>query len=100
MAKYLSYSPWAKTNIINDQYLDVLRIRAVPAEADDVKYTIQEQYTHRPDLLAHDFYGNHKLWWVFAQRNLNVLNDPIFDFEAGVEIYLPKVDTLKKFLGL
>jgi hypothetical protein len=58
------------------------------------------QYTHRPDLLAYDLYGDHKLWWVFAQRNINELKDPVFDFEAGVEIYLPKGGNLKRLLGI
>jgi len=40
------------------------------------------------------------LWWVFTQRNLDVIQDPIFDFRAGVEIYVPKKSGLFKLLGL
>lgn len=71
----------------------------MPAESDDLVYEIEPQYTYRPDLLAYDLYGNHKLWWVFAQRNMNVIKDPIYDFEAGVEIYLPKQSSLRELLG-
>jgi len=99
MATYNASSPWNKTRIQNDLYLDILRIRPVPAESDDVVYEIEPQYTYRPDLLAFDLYGNHKLWWVFAQRNMNVIKDPIYDFEAGVEIYLPKQSSLRELLG-
>ena len=70
------------------------------AEPDDYLYTIEPQYTHRPDLLAYDLYQDHKLWWVFIQRNLDVLQDPIFDFRAGTKIYIPKGDSLKKALGI
>lgn len=100
MAAYDASSPWFKTKIQNGQYLDVLKIRPVPAETDDILYTIEVQYTHRPDLLAYDLYGSEKLWWVFAQRNMDTLKDPIYDFEAGLEIYLPKGDALTKMLGI
>jgi hypothetical protein len=99
MAKYGKSSPWADTLVVGDQYLDTLRIRAVPAASDDVLYTVQPQYTHRPDLLAYDVYGNAKLWWVFAQRNIDILKDPVFDLVAGISIYLPKAGQLQKFLG-
>jgi len=98
MAYYDSNSPWSKTKI-EAEYLDILRIRPVPAESDDVLYEIEPQYTFRPDLLAHDLYGNHRLWWVFAQRNINVIKDPVYDFQAGVEIYLPKESKLQDILG-
>jgi len=100
MAKYSSSSPWHKTKIKNSQYLDFLSIRPVPKQSDDILYTIEVQYTHRPDLLAYDLYGNKDLWWVFAQRNMDVIKDPIYDFEEGVEIYLPKGPQLRKLLGL
>lgn len=99
MAVYGTKSPWANTNTINKQYLDVLNIRPVPSSDDDVLYTVQPQFTHRPDLLAYSVYGTPKLWWVFAQRNMDILKDPVFDLEAGVQIYLPRADKLQKFLG-
>ena len=72
----------------------------MPAEDDDKLYTIEEQYTHRPDLMAHDLYDDHHLWWVFAQRNMDIIKDPIYDIEAGTKIYLPKATSLKKLLGM
>jgi hypothetical protein len=99
MATYNNTSPWANTPITQDS-LEYFRIRPVSAEPDDPIYAIEPQYTYRPDLLAFDIYGTSKLWWVFTQRNLDILQDPIFDFVAGVSIYLPKADSLKKVLGL
>ena len=78
----------------------MLSIRPVPSEADDFKYTIESQYTHRPDLLAYDLYGTPKLWWVFVQRNMSVIKDPIYDFVAGTTIYIPKKTNLQRFLGI
>lgn len=99
MAQYKNSSPWKDTAIV-DNYLSFLNIRPVPAEPDDFLYTIEAQYTHRPDLLAFDLYKNAKLWWVFTQRNLDVLQDPIYDFVPGVQIYIPKGNNLTKLLGM
>jgi len=99
MAKYAKTSPWSDTRQ-NNFYLDLLEIRPVPAEEDDFRYVIENQYRHRPDLLAYDVYGNAKLWWVFVQRNMSVINDPIYDFVPGTVIYLPKKTNLAKFLGV
>ena len=99
MATYSKNSPYAITRQ-NNFYLDLLEIRPVPAESDDFRYVIENQYRHRPDLLAYDTYGSAKLWWVFIQRNMSVLKDPIYDFEPGTVIYLPNKTNLQKFLGV
>jgi hypothetical protein len=99
MAIYSNASPWAVTSE-NNFYLDLLNIRPVPAEADDFVYTIENQYKHRPDLLSYDLYGTTKLWWVFVQRNMSVIKDPIYDFVPGTRIFIPKKSNLEKFLGV
>ena len=99
MATYGNASPWATTSQ-NSLYLNLLDIRPVTAENDDYRYVIENQYKHRPDLLAYDLYSDVKLWWVFMQRNMNVIKDPIYDFVPGTVIYLPKKSNLEKFLGV
>ena len=99
MAIYNYSSPWAATPQ-NNLYLELLSIRPVPAESDDFRYVIENQYKHRPDLLAYDLYGNAKLWWLFLQRNMSVIKDPIYDFVPGTTIYIPKKSNLEKFLGV
>jgi Base plate wedge protein 53 len=99
-AVYTNNTPWYTTSIVNDRYLDVLNIRPVSASPSDYLYTIQPQYTYRPDLLAYDLYGDAKLWWVFIQRNLDVLQDPILDFVPGTQIYICQFSQLKVALGI
>ena len=95
-----SSSPWKNTAYSdNGQGLGYFKIRPVPASADDTPYVIEAQYNHRPDLLAYDLYDTPKLWWVFAQRNMDIIEDPIYDIEAGVEILLPNVVNIKDELG-
>lgn len=99
MAAYSILSPWYDTQE-RQNYLDILSIRPVSAEPDDFLYTIESQYMYRPDLLAFDLYGESALWWVFTQRNMDVLEDPIFDFVPGKKIYIPKGSSLKTVLGI
>jgi hypothetical protein len=98
-AQYTNTSPWYTTPITHN-VLEVLTIRPVSAESDDFYYTIEPQYTYRPDLLAYDLYGEANLWWVFIQRNLDVIQDPILDFVPGTKIYIPKKSSLDNVLGL
>ena len=92
-------SPYKLTQLTKNGTLDVLDIRPVPAYSDDPLYTIEPQYTHRPDVLAHDMYGDNRLWWVIAQRNLDVIEDPIYDLVPGTQIYLPDPERVKELLG-
>jgi hypothetical protein len=98
--KYTNTSPWFTTPTVNNSYLDHLRIRPVSAESDDYLYTIEPQFTYRPDLLAFVLYDTSKLWWVFSQRNMDIIQDPIFDFVAGTRIFLPKKTKLFQSLGI
>ena len=98
-AYYKDTSPWKATRFANG-YLDTLSIRPIPAESDDVLYEIAPQYNHRPDLLAYDLYGSPKLWWVFAQRNMDVLIDPVYDLIPGTQIYIPQGPQLRSLLGI
>ena len=99
MVNYKNTSPWANTKI-KDNKLSFFEIRTIAAEADDFLYKLEPQYTHRPDLLAYDLYGTPKLWWVFTQRNMDVIQDPIYDFVPGIRIYIPKKSKLFESLSL
>lgn len=96
---YSKSSPYANTETFGF-FLDVANIPNIPADPADVAYEIDNIYQYRPDLLAYDLYGDTSLWWVFATRNPNVLQDPTFDFLAGVTIYIPKKETISAALGL
>ena len=99
MASYRKSSAYATTNQFGN-FLDVFNNRTIQKKDDDTKMIINAVYHYRPDLLAYDLYGDAGLWWVFAQRNPNILKDPLFDFYAGQLIFVPKKDTLVSTLGL
>lgn len=96
---YSKTSPYYDTNL-NGFYLDLLKLRDIPAQTDDIFFTVTQQYTNRPDLLAYDLYGDVNLWWVFAVRNKDTIKDPVFDMIAGQRIYLPKLSTINAVLGI
>ena len=98
MARFSASSPYAQTQIVDDQYLDIITIRPVPKNPDDVEYTIESQYSHRPDLLAYDLYRDNRLWWVFGQRNLDIIEDFVYDIKTGTKIYIPQPDKIKTML--
>lgn len=96
---YDSTSPYFETGY-SQFFLDSMVNRPIPKEDDDLTFTINTTYQYRPDLLAYDLYQNAALWWVFYQRNPNTLTAPPLDFVVGIQIYLPKMTTLKSALGI
>lgn len=78
--------------------MDVLTLRAIPANSNDRLVTIEAKYENRPDKFAHDTYGSARLWWVLAVRNPDTLIDPIADFKAGVQIFVPTAETIQDII--
>ncbi len=74
---------------IKDWYLDLWIPRSVPKNDFDKLFVIPPQYDRRPDLLSQAEYGTPRLWWIFSMRNPDLIEDPIEDFVAGLEIYIP-----------
>ena len=76
-------SIWFSDRVVNHQFVaDIKSVATTP-------YVIEAKYNQRPDKLAHDLYGNAKLWWAFALINQDKLNDPIMDFTSGISIKVP-----------
>jgi len=98
MANYDSTTAYYNTGY-SQFFLDVMQNRNIPKQGDDRILLINQTYQYRPDLLAYDLYDTPTLWWVFYQRNPNTLTKPPLDFKAGIQIYLPKISTLRNVLG-
>lgn len=99
MTTYSKSSAYHNTPI-NNGYLDVMNFRDIPKTKEDILYTITKEFEFRPDLLANELYNDPNLWWVFTARNPSIIKDPIFDFEAGVSLYLPRISTLQRALKI
>lgn len=92
-ATYNKSSPWFLTPQ-NNSYLETMVYREIPQSDDDPLYVVEPKYKYRPDLLAHDLYGDTKLWWVFVHRNRGILEDPVFDLIPGLKIRIPRKEQL------
>jgi hypothetical protein len=98
-ATYATTSPYYNTPLWG-QFLDLWAGKTIPADVTDARYQIDPPYNLRPDLLAYDMYKDSNLWWVFAVRNPDVLQDPIYNFVAPTIIYVPTMTVVSKALGL
>lgn len=98
-ATYTKYSPYYDTGRFG-RFLDTWTSRPITKNNTDVVFTINAIYEYRPDLLANDLYGSPGLWWVFAARNPNIIQDPIFDFFSGQTIFIPEKAELLAALGI
>lgn len=84
---YSTSSLYAKTPITG-RYLDFYVPVLIPPDPTDKLFIIKRQdWVHRPDLMAYDYYGNDMLFWVFGVRN--GLKDLIFDIELGSVLWFP-----------
>lgn len=88
---YDNRSPYKNTSQVNRyvQYLDFWSPVTIPPAADDRVIKVESKYNNRPDLLAFDLYGSAQLWWIFAARNPDIINDPIYDLKQNITIYVP-----------
>lgn len=89
MSNYKKSSFLKYTTSTDGIFLDSGKLPALKPSLNDEVYVIAAQYEERPDLLAHQLYGDSNLWWVFSMRNPDVLKDPIRDFVTGTIIILP-----------
>lgn len=97
--QYNSTSPYSNTPQTS-WFLDLWQGISIPIYDTDQPLTLPTMYENKPHLLAYDLYGSSRLWWVFAVRNPDVIKDPIYDFKAGIQIYVTDKDTLLSFLNV
>ena len=100
----MTTTPYASTSPYSDTpqtswYLDLWEGIVIPAYDNDQSLILPGLYNNKPHLLAYDLYGTSRLWWVFSVRNPDVIKDPIYDFVAGIQIYVTDKETLLSFLN-
>lgn len=86
--QYSAQSPYVDTYQTN-WYLLPITLREVLPDNTDTYQEISTKYQFRPDLMSYDLYGTPAYWWVFMIRNMNLIRDPIWDFQANVKIWVP-----------
>ena len=96
-ATYNPTSPYSSTIQTYNHlpYLDFWDNRVmITASVNDTYFTVTKNYENRPDLLSNDLYGTTGYWWIFAVRNPDVIQDPIYDLTSGITILIPPKSVL------
>ena len=96
---YQPTSPYSETPQTT-WYLSNFVPRVVNRDGTDTIKVLETKYEFRPDLLSYDLYGTPNLWWVFMVVNPDQIKDPIYDFKAGLVIYVPTATRLSNNLGV
>jgi hypothetical protein len=97
MTTYRRDSFIRRSEIRQGVFLDTNRLPRIPESINDELYIIEPMFENRLDLLAYNVYGNSRLWWIIALRNIDVIKDPNRDAITGTAIQLPNPETVKRF---
>ena len=81
---------------MHGKILDIQKKRRLLRDPLDEYVAIPQQFDKRPDLFSFEKYGTAKYWWIFAQRNPDLIEDPINDFTVGKKIYVPSRSNIDK----
>lgn len=97
--EYQPSSPYSATQQTS-WYLSNYEPRTINRDGTDLLKILETKYEHRPDLLSYDLYGSPNFWWIFMVVNPDAIKDPIYDFKAGMVIYVPTANRLSNTLGV
>ena len=65
----------------------------IPPTSEDT-YIISS-YEDRLDLLAYDYYGDERLWWVISRANPDVTRRDSFFIKMGVQVRIPDANIIE-----
>ncbi|ASV44202.1 hypothetical protein PBI_SCTP2_187 [Salicola phage SCTP-2] len=94
MAKKNNTNPYFLTPI-TENYLDILVMPQIEHSPNDKFWIIEKHYEYRPDKLAKELYGDERYYYAFMLRNMDIIENPIYDFISGIEIRLPSLSAVK-----
>jgi hypothetical protein len=86
------YTPQTST------YLGIWTPPNISRSTTDVQIQLTPRYNNRPDLLSNDLYGTPRLWWTFAMLNPDIIKDPVYDMQSGIQIWVASQTTMQAYL--
>lgn len=95
---YKASSPYYDTKQTT-WYLSNYEPRNIGRDGTDIIKILETKYEFRPDLLSYDLYGTPNFWWVFMEVNPDAIKDPVYDFKAGLTIYVPTATRITNIAG-
>ncbi|AUS03009.1 baseplate wedge protein [Vibrio phage 2.275.O._10N.286.54.E11] len=97
MANYSRYSVYRSTP--QTWYLGYYEPTPITEADDDLFITLTEKYAENPAKLAKELYDNERLYYIFTLANMDLLADPIYDFQAGITLRVPSNNRVQRLLG-
>lgn len=91
---YLNNTP------IKSFYLDIASVPSMKGVTGKT-VTVPPECENRIDLFSYQQYGSSRYWWMIVLANADLINDPIWDFRAGMQVVVPdKSKILDEFATL
>lgn len=84
-SRYSNTKIVVKSDTKKKYYESTIYPKVIPSDSDT--YIISEA-GDRLDILAKNYYGDSKLWWIIAVANN--INDAVFYVEPGVQLRIPQ----------
>lgn len=81
---------------VSNNILQIADLPELPISSDDEFWAIEGKYHQRPDKLAKEKYGNADFYYVFLLANMDLMEDPVFDFEEGLYIRVPSKNNVRR----
>lgn len=69
-------------------YLDVAKLPST-AGVGGKTVVVPPECENRIDLFAFQQYGSSRYWWMIALANADIIRDPLWDFHAGMVVFVP-----------
>ena len=88
MANRLTHIIKRRNKTTGKLYYKNIEYPVIPESPNDL-YIISKS-TDRLDLLANDYYGDHKLWWIISKANPNKVKRDTLFLEPGMQIRIPE----------
>ena len=88
MANRLNHIIKRRNKTTGKLYYKNIEYPVIPETPNDL-YIISKS-TDRLDLLANDYYGDHKLWWIISKANPNKVKRDTLFLEPGMQIRIPE----------
>ena len=70
---YPATSPYYFSEIVNNNFLDVMVNRPIPMQPSDIYWEITAVYEYRPDTLAYDLYFRNLRWMLIYHMMIKLI---------------------------
>lgn len=81
-------------------FLDVAKLPQIDTTKGNF-VVVPPECENRIDLFSYQQYQSSRFWWVIALANADIISDPIWDFQSGLVVFVPRdAELLEKISGV